>query len=218
MIKTLLLAALLMGTAVTVSAQRYYREGEHGRDRDPRPEQEETFGDGFKKEHIFIGGNVGLGFDSYTFNAGLSPEIGYSVASWLDAGMLFNFNYTSIRADEYYNGNTRQRSFNYGTGAFIRAYPLPFLFFQVSPEYNWVHYTQTYFDASPRYSSSFNTNAASLLLGIGYGQRIVGRNNMHLALLVDVLDNPQSPYRDYNNRIMPVIKAGFDFYLKPRKH
>ena len=197
-------------------AQRYYREGERERERDVYTD-DQTYGDGFKKEHVFIGGNVGLGFDSYSFNAGISPEIGYSVASWLDAGVLVNLNYTSVRADPYYNDNYRQRSFNYGTGVFLRAYPLPFLFFQVSPEYNWIKYTVTNFNASPHLSYSATANAPSLLLGIGYGQRMVGRNNMHLALMIDVLDNPQSPYRDNNNRMIPVLKAGFDFYLHPKR-
>ncbi len=214
--KKIWMLVIIMGTAYGAMAQRYYREGERERERDVYAD-DQTYGDGFKKEHVFIGGNVGLGFDSYSFNAGLSPEVGYSVARWLDAGVLINLNYTSVRPDPYYNDNIRQRSFNYGTGVFARAYPLPFLFFQVSPEYNWIHYTNTYYNNTPQSKVSLTTSAASLLLGIGYGQRMVGRNNMHLALMVDVLDNPQSPYRDNNNRLIPVLKAGFDFYLHPRK-
>ena len=216
MIKKIGMAVLLFSVVYSATAQRYYREGERERERDVYTD-DQTYGDGFKKEHVFIGGNVGLGFDSYSFNAGLSPEIGYSVARWLDAGVLVNLNYTSVRPDPYYNDNYRQRSFNYGTGIFARAYPLPFLFFQISPEYNWIKYTVTNFNTSPHQSYSLTANAASLLIGVGYGQRMVGRNSMHLALMVDVLDNPQSPYRDNNNRLIPVLKAGFDFYLKPKR-
>ncbi len=219
MVKKLLIAVLLLNAVLNVSAQRYYREGERERQRDAYVD-DQTYGDGFKKEHVFIGGNVGLGYDGYTFNAGISPEIGYSVASWLDLGALVNLNYLSERADPngYYNYDVRTRSFNYGVGAFGRAYVLPFLFLQAGPEYNWVHYTFTDFSQSPHESISANTSAASLLVGVGYGQRLVGKSSMHLALLVDVLNSPQSPYRDGNGQVIPVLKVGFDFYLKPKKH
>ncbi|MEO5591288.1 MAG: autotransporter outer membrane beta-barrel domain-containing protein [Chitinophagaceae bacterium] len=216
MLKRILIAALLFTACFEASAQRYYREGERERQQDQTDEQ--TYGDGFKREHLFIGGNLGLGYDSYSFNAGISPEIGYSLSRWLDAGALINLNYTSVRADPYYNNNIRQRSFNYGVGAFARIYPLPFLFLQAGPEYNWVHYTLTDVNSSPHQSESFNTNAASMLVGIGYGQRMVGRSNMHIALMIDLLNSPQSPYRDGNGSLIPVLKAGFDIYFHPRKH
>src|SRR3954471_12169172 len=79
---------------------------------------------GFKKENIFFGGGITLGFASNTFQIGANPEIGYSVAQWLDAGLGFNLNYASQRADPYYNGNVRYRNFNYGGGPFVRLYPI----------------------------------------------------------------------------------------------
>lgn len=215
MLKTIALAVLLTGMAYGAMAQHYYN------DRPSRREpyvDDQTYGDGFKKEHLFIGGNVGLGYDTYSFNAGVSPEIGYSVAHWLDVGALVNLNYTSVRADPYYNDNIRQRSFNYGVGAFARVYPLPFLFLQAGPEYNWIHYTLTDFNTSPRQSESLNTNAPSFLVGIGYGQRLVGRSSVHIALLIDLMNSAQSPYRDNNGELIPVLKAGFDIYFHPRKH
>src|SRR3954470_21131054 len=77
---------------------------------------------GFKKENIFIGGGITLGFASNTFQIGGTPEMGYSIAQWLDAGLGFNVNYASQKADPdyYYNANTRYHSFNYGGGPFVR--------------------------------------------------------------------------------------------------
>jgi len=216
MVKKIWIAGLLLATCFNASAQHYYREGE--RNRPDTYEDDQTYGDGFKREHLFIGGNLGLGYDSYSFNAGISPELGYSISKWLDVGALVNLNYTSVRADPYYNYNIRQRSFNYGVGAFARVYPLPFLFLQAGPEYNWIHYTLTDFNTSPHNSESFNTNAASMLVGIGYGQRIVGRSSMHIALMIDLLNSSQSPYRDGNGALIPVLKAGFDIYFHPKKH
>src|SRR5450432_2876004 len=100
MLKRILMAVLLFSAGSEVMAQHYYN------DRPPRREgyvDDQTYGDGFKTEHLFIGGNLGLGYDTYSFNAGISPEIGYSLAKWLDIGALVNLNYTSVRADPYYN-------------------------------------------------------------------------------------------------------------------
>jgi hypothetical protein len=34
---------------------------------------------------------------------------------------------------------------------------------------------------------------------------------------LDLMRDPNSPYRDYNNAAIPIIRAGFDFYLRPSK-
>ena len=176
---------------------------------------EEVNTNGFRKQNLFIGGSLNLGYSGYDFNVGGAPELGYSLTKWLDAGVLLNLNYTSERADPsgYYNQNLRQRSFTYGTGAFARLYPIRFLFFQVEPEYNWTNYSYKFMPSGP--SGSQLQQASSLLLGVGYGQRIIGQTNFYLALMFDALSNTGSPYRDFNKAAIPVIKAGFDIYLHP---
>ncbi|HRI21850.1 MAG TPA: hypothetical protein PLA68_12895, partial [Panacibacter sp.] len=96
---------------------------------------------GLKKENIFIGGGINLGFAANTFSVGVAPEIGYSIAHWLDAGIAFNINYISQRADPsgFYNDNIRLRSFSYGGGPFVRIYPVQFLFLQGQYEGNWTN-------------------------------------------------------------------------------
>src|SRR5882757_723158 len=128
---------------------------------------------GFSKNNLFLGGSLALGFGSYSFNVGVSPEIGYSLNNWLDAGVVVNFNYNSIRADPYYTGNIRYHTFNYGAGVFGRAYVLPFLFLTVQPEYNWQNINAK--DVTSGATATANANAASLLLGAGYGQRVIGQ-------------------------------------------
>jgi hypothetical protein len=99
---------------------------------------------GLTKENLFVGGNIAFGYNGWDFNAGVSPEIGYSLASWFDAGVLVNLNYSSERADPYfiYNNNIRQRSFNYGGGAFARIYPVSFYFFNWSRNITGLHTMQ----------------------------------------------------------------------------
>src|SRR5580704_17748380 len=143
---------------------------------------------GFTKENIFVGGSLALGYNGWDFNAGISPAVGWTLARWLDAGLLANFNYRSERADPegIINYDTRYRAYNYGLGGFARIYPVNFLFFQLEPEYNWNNYNFLYSDGTKQ---SFSTAAPSLLLGIGYGQRIIGKSSFYIAILFDVAQN-----------------------------
>jgi hypothetical protein len=169
---------------------------------------------GFRKENLFIGGSLNLGITEFSFNAGASPEIGFSLNKWLDAGAVVNFNYNSIRADPTYDQNIRYHNFTYGGGVFARAYPLPFLFLTAQPEVNWLSLNAK--NMTTGFSSTQNTHATSLLVGIGYGQRVIGQGSFFMSLMFDVLGNVNSPYNDINGHPVPLIRAGFDIYLHGR--
>jgi hypothetical protein len=167
---------------------------------------------GFKKENIFMGSGLNLGFANHSFTIGINPEIGYTVNKWLDAGFAFNFNYFSQNTSEL-GGSTQFRNFNYGGGTFVRIWPVNFLFIQALPEYNWTDSKQT--NIYTNESFTYKNNVGSLLLGIGYGSRTVGNRFSYFTLMIDVLQNANSPYRDpYTNDPLPVLRAGFGFYLK----
>lgn len=171
---------------------------------------EESRETGFRKENLFVGGGLGLGISSYVFNVGLFPEVGYSLNSWLDAGVVGNFNYTSEK-DIYYS-NIRYRTFSYGGGVFGRAYVLPFLFLTAQPEINWI--SQKIKDInSGQTQPAYNVNAGSVLVGLGYGQRSVGEGSFYIALMFDVAQNKNSPYNDLNGHPLPVVRAGFDIFV-----
>ncbi|MES1214299.1 MAG: hypothetical protein ABUT20_02185, partial [Bacteroidota bacterium] len=61
--------------------------------------EEEESKRGFKKENLFTGGGVSLGFGTAygttSFGIGASPIFGYSITKWLDAGVSVNYNYQS---------------------------------------------------------------------------------------------------------------------------
>lgn len=170
---------------------------------------------GFRKENIFIGGGLNIGFAANTFGVGINPEIGYSISKWLDAGLALNINYASQRADPYYNGNIRQRNFSYGAGPFVRVYPIPFIFVTAQLEKNWSKVNLKDYYSGQIYN--YNYDATSLIAGIAYSQRIIGQSSFYTMIGIDLLNDPNSPYRDYNNNPYPVIKAGFDFYLRPSR-
>lgn len=193
--KNVLLALLAILAVNTLAAQ--YNEYDEGNG-------------GFKKERVFLGGALSLGFGSGSFAVGGNPEIGYSLGNVVDAGLVFNINYYTQK-DYYYDA--KYSSFNYGGGVFLRAWPVPFLFAQIQPEINWINYTEQYQNA-PDYKS--NVNAASLIAGLGYGQHFVGQANYFFMIGLDLLNEPYSPYRYYGD-IMPIIRGGFNIYLKPSR-
>jgi hypothetical protein len=172
---------------------------------------------GFNKENIFVGGSLGLGYADQAFSVGGNPEIGYSLAKWLDAGVVVNINYYSQQADPYlvYNQDIRTRQLTYGAGVFARVYPVNFLFVQIQPEQNWVHYNQTYF-GNGSITQTGTVQAFSLIAGIGYSRRIVGQFGSFLMVGVDLADNLYSPYRE-NGVAIPIVRAGIDVYLKSSK-
>src|SRR5262245_44648972 len=91
---------------------------------------------GFKKENMFSGGGISLSFFYNTFLVGASPVLGYRIADWIDAGIVANYQYSSIRDYPSFDDKTRQSI--YGGGAFTRLYPVHFLFAQVQYEHNFI--------------------------------------------------------------------------------
>ncbi len=167
----------------------------------------------FRKDNIFIGGGVNLGFGSNTLQLGITPEIGYSITKWLDAGVLFNIIYQTENQTNITGYKLRQ--LQYGTGGFVRIWPVRFLHLTVQPEHNWIRQTAISQFTGNKESATFN--AGSVLAGIGYGSRNVGGSYQYLTVMIDLMDNVYSPYRDQYNKTRPVIKAGFGFYLRPSK-
>lgn len=81
---------------------------------------------GFKRENLFTGGSVSLGFGNRSFSTGVSPVFGYKIADWIDAGLVVNYQYTSYR--HYFVIDDKLRQSTYGGGVFTRLYPVNFLF------------------------------------------------------------------------------------------
>jgi hypothetical protein len=167
----------------------------------------------FKRENTFLGAAVNLSLGNRFFNVGVNPEIGYSFNNWLDAGVALNVNYFSQNASDF--SNTRFRNFNYGAGTFLRIWPVNFLHLQVQPEYNWINSSQKNVISGQTFK--YNYSAESLLVGIGYGSRMIGSQYSYVTLMIDVLQNINSPYRDQFNDPLPVFRAGFGMYLNRKK-
>jgi hypothetical protein len=169
---------------------------------------------------LFIGGNLVVGGGAGSFQLGLNPEIYKRINDYVDIGAATNLFFQSYNPT-ISNGlpGTSSRSFQLGAGAFTRIWPLEKFFIQVQPEYN---YTWSRFKdrgtegVNAGASRSIRFGAESLLAGIGYGSR--SENGMtYFSVMIDLLKNINSPYRDSYNRADPIIRAGFAFPIRSKR-
>lgn len=174
------------------------------------PDSEEK--KGFKKENLFTGGSISLAFYNNTFLVGGSPVFGYSIAKWVDAGVVVNYNYTSYR--DVFEFNDKLRQSVYGGGVFTKLYPIRFLFIQGQFEHNFIR--QKYIPPNGQLSSTARVDANSILVGGGYTtDRYPGSGQpfFYLAVLFDVAHNNNSPYKDGYGRTIPIIRGGIQVPL-----
>lgn len=172
----------------------------------------------FKMDNLFTGGSVTASFFNGTTLLGVSPYFGYSLNKYLDVAASINFNYTSQRDNLEYGDKARQTVF--GPGAFVRIYPVSFIFAQAQYEHNFIRIK--YIPATNgTYLPSINhADANSFLVGGGYTSgRSEGENTFYyLSILWDIAGSPQSPYVDGLGRSFPIIRAGYNIGLFQGRH
>jgi hypothetical protein len=168
---------------------------------------------GYDPENWFTGGSISFGIGNGSFNAGLHPHYGYTVAKWIDFAGVANFEYQSQR-DGY---NNKYRTTIYGLGVFTRIFPVHFLFVQAQPEYNFI--AQKFIPYNTGTGNIKSTlHAPSLLVGGGYTTSRSGKNTFtYLSILVDVIKNVNSPYVDGYGNLLPIIRAGINVGLNRGK-
>ena len=177
---------------------------------------------GFDKHKLFAGGSINLGYGGgtvSTFAIGALPEIGYTFKQWLDIGFAFNINYySSTEYDDpnnvYFNGMyvndiVGEKATSYGAGIFARVHPFEQFFFQVQPEFDMYKIKLTERGVSQTSSPSFT----SILAGIGWGQRIVGESSFFTLLMFDLGNEKNTPYKDSQGNVIPVLRAGLNWYF-----
>ena len=167
----------------------------------------------FKKDRLFTGGDLTLGFSNGTTSLGASPYFGYSINKYLDVAVSFNFNYTSQR--DYYILGDKARQTLYGPGTFIRVYPLKFLFAQAQYEHNFIRFKYLPANNSGYEKFTESVSANSFLVGAGYaGGRGDGNNSFYyFSVSWDIIKNKNSPYVDGLGRSIPIIRAGYNIAL-----
>ncbi len=166
---------------------------------------------------LFIGGNIVVGGGSGWFQLGLNPELSKRVNQWVDIGGAVNLLYSASNPN--FLSSTRTRSFQFGIGGFTRIWPAERFFLQVQPEYNWNWTNMKDMSTNSETSGAarkIRYGAESVLAGIGYGSR--SEHGMtYFTLMIDLLKNPNSPYRDGYNRADPIVKAGFALPIRSKR-
>lgn len=167
----------------------------------------------FKKENLFTGGGINLSFGNQTTSLGVSPHFGYSINRFVDVAVSVGYNYISQRDNLVFGDKLRQTVV--GPGAFVRLFPVNFLFAQAQYEYNFLKLKYIPPSNSGLPQESYNEQVGSLLLGAGYaGGRVQGSNTYYyFSVMWDVAKNQNSPYKDELNRAIPLIRAGFNVGL-----
>ncbi|MFM1971845.1 MAG: hypothetical protein RL185_527 [Bacteroidota bacterium] len=166
---------------------------------------------------LFIGGNIVIGGGSGWFQLGLNPELSKRMNQWVDIGGAVNLLYSASNPN--FLSSTRTRSFQFGVGGFTRIWPAERFFLQVQPEYNWNWTNMKDMSTNSETSGAsrkIRYGAESILAGIGYGSR--SEHGMtYFTLMIDLLKNPNSPYRDGYNRADPFVKAGFALPIRSKQ-
>jgi len=103
-----------------------------------KKDEEEVKQGGFRKDMLFTGGNVNIGFFNGVTVLGATPQLGYSVTEWLDAGISLGYTYTSQSVATDY----KVRQSIIGPGAFARIFPIQFLFASIQYEHNFIRVKQ----------------------------------------------------------------------------
>ncbi|MDB5251975.1 MAG: hypothetical protein JWP27_1144 [Flaviaesturariibacter sp.] len=166
---------------------------------------------GFRKEKLFTGGSLSLSFGNQSFLAGVNPVIGYNLTKWADAGLAINYTYSSYR--DYNVNNDKLRQYIYGGGPFLRLFPVRFLFAQGQLERNMIKFK--YLPPNGGETQTLTYGVTSFLAGAGYttGRNPEGGAYGYFAVLFDLNNDARSPYRDGNNRAIPIIRAGVNIPL-----
>jgi hypothetical protein len=164
---------------------------------------------GFKKDQLFIGTGINLGFFN-GFILGLNPEVGYSLNRFIDMGVATNVNYITQNNPSY---PTSYRQLVVGGGPFVRIWPVNMIFLGSQFEYNSIAYSEK---NNGVIMNKEKRHAPSLLVGGGYGSRNIGQSQFYTSIMVDVLRDVNSPYIDNFGRLQPVFRTTFLFYLRPK--
>lgn len=200
--KKIMLAAILFGISFNSFAQKFA---------DEVPTEK-----GFKKQNLFTGGSLNLSFGNQVTALGLSPYFGYSINKYVDVAATLGWNYISQRDNIYTGDKLRQTIL--GPGAFVRLYPVKFLFAHAQYEHNFIRYKYIPPSTSGQPSEVTHLNANSFLIGGGFAS---GRDNYnksfyYISVLWDIGKETNSPYVDNQNRAVPLIRAGYNIALFQR--
>jgi hypothetical protein len=184
LVRIAFIIALLLGTLTQSVAQQQV----------PAPARTQTVAE--EPSPWFFGGSFGLSFGTITRIAAW-PIVGYQVTDDFSAGLRITYEYIrDNRFAEPYNFN------NYGGGLFGRYRFIPQAYAHAEFAYNSYGFG----------ISDTETNrewVPFLFLGGGYIQSLGGNTNLFVEILFDVIQDPNSPFANWQPFIQMGVTTGF---------
>lgn len=147
-------------------------------------------------DKIYFGGYMNLSFGNYTI-IGIEPMIGYKLIPRLSIGAKFRYDYIQDkRYDETYTSSS------YGASIFSRLILVRGLYAHVEyAGYNYKRYVES--------GESEREWVPFLLVGAGYSLRLGKRASVNAQILFDVLQDDQSPYKNWEPFYSVGVGVGF---------
>lgn len=145
----------------------------------------------FDKSKLYYGGYVNVSFGKYTV-IGLAPLVGYKLTPKFSLGSQVSYEYSS------YSENSGS---NYGLSVFSRYRVVPQFYLHV--EYSVMSYKVYKLNGDDRKLVPF------LFLGGGLSQAISKNTWFTAQVLFDVLNNNNSPYKNFEPFFSVGIGVGF---------
>lgn len=146
---------------------------------------------GLDRSRIYYGGYVTLNFGSGYSVIGATPMVAYKLTPKLSTGVQVSYEHINYKDYSEYSGS------NYGASIFSRYRVTPR--FYAHAEFELMSYKWKYSDGDKR------KTVPMLLLGGGLSQPISRNTWLNAQVLFDVLNNENSPYKDWE----PYFSLGF---------
>lgn len=159
---------------------------------------------GFDPSRLIFGGGFIFGVGGGVTNLGLSPVVGYAITDKFSAGIGLGYQYFKAKnvPVQYQNGGLAGyydlKTSIYTGNVWARYLIFQNIFVHLQPEINSL---ERFGDVSYDPSGNFKVEkerllVPSLLVGLGLRQPVSGRVSILATALYDVLQEPNSPYRN----------------------
>ena len=148
-----------------------------------------------KENKWYYGGTVGFNFWQDYFYLSVNPIVGYKISPKFSVGGKLLYSYYNYDDPDF-------SSHNYGASIFARFRPIYQIYFH--SEFAYESYEIPSYNFQNMETESERNWVPFLLLGGGFVQQVGPNAAVYVEILVDVLQDDNSPYEDWD----PIISVG----------